>query len=484
MSEYHNNEAFTARMDRRRSSPEPIATLGAFWSVTCMNNWRKVVHEQLCLLAHVGIHEVTCSVLGSAADAAWLVAVAWRFGIAVTVGFRSEDLGLYEGPALGLVHAWAKDNYHAAVLYFHTKGVSAPNDSHKQRWRRLMQKEVVAEWRRNLDLLKVADMVGVSWQELPDFPHFCGNFWMARCDWVAHLQHPNEYRKRNPHLMWGSHSWPNRMYVETWIGSEPWHHVESFCCRTSGIWCHDDRQLYQFPIEVEGLSYDAIDRTDLPMPPRTIRIFDEPFRHWVVDGAVDEQWLRDVAREVPTPDWPCWHRYQNDLERKRTCQTPYRLGPQTARLLWYFNSREWVAWLQKITDVSPLFPDNTLHGGGLHVMDNGGALGTHIDYALHPILNLERRLNLILFFNEQWDERWGGSLLLKDDMGERTVTKVAPTWNRAVLWEPSDISYHGTEEIECPAGMERRSLAVYYLSAPRPSAVRKRALFIPDRRPA
>lgn len=254
MSDYHNQAAFNARLAARRANPTPPTPLRVFYHVACMGNWQAVVTEQLRLLVFVGLREACSCILGSEDDAHWICEKADVLGVDLNIGTVSPDLHQYEGPTLNWLHSWTCDYPQAAVLYFHTKGVSAPTDKNKIAWRRLMQKYVVADWRTNLEKLAVADILGVSWQELRDFPHFQGNFWMARCDWIAHLQRPSEYRHRfPPGTMWAQQSWNKRMFCETWIGSEPYHHVESLVCRNGCFW--QGNQVFNYDHSIGGFSY-------------------------------------------------------------------------------------------------------------------------------------------------------------------------------------------------------------------------------------
>lgn len=253
MSEYHNQAAFDARLVARRANPIPPLPLKVFYHISCMGNWQEVVTEQLRLLAFVRLREAHSCILGSEDDAQWCCEKADEIGVDLNIGIVNADLKLYEAPTLNWLHEWACANHAASVLYFHTKGVSKPVDKHKTAWRRLMQKHVIADWRANLDKLAIADILGVSWQELRDFPHFQGNFWMARCDWIAHLQPLSEYRHRHPPFRWGGHSWTKRMFVETWIGSERWHHVESLLCRNGCFW--EGPQVFHYDINIPGFSY-------------------------------------------------------------------------------------------------------------------------------------------------------------------------------------------------------------------------------------
>lgn len=255
MSAYHNREAFDARLAARRANPIPPLPLKVFYHISCMNNWQAVVTEQLRLLAFAGLNEAYSCILGSEDDAEWCCDKSDELGIDMNVGRVSPDLSLYELHTLEWLHQWALANPAGSALYFHTKGVSDPTSRHKIAWRRLMQKHVIADWRANLEKIAVADILGVSWQELIDFPHFMGNFWMARADWISHLQAPSEYRHRHADFRWAGHSWQRRMFVETWLGSEQWHHVESLVCRNGCFW--EGPQVFQYDSRIDGFDCEA-----------------------------------------------------------------------------------------------------------------------------------------------------------------------------------------------------------------------------------
>ena len=52
------------------------------------------------------------------------------------------------------------------------------------------------------------------------------------------------------------------------------------------------------------------------------------------------------------------------------------------------------------TQVSGLPPDPGFEGGGFHEISTGGRLGIHADFRIHEKLHLQRRLNLLIYLNE------------------------------------------------------------------------------------
>ena len=84
----------------------------------------------------------------------------------------------------------------------------------------------------------------------------------------------------------------------------------------------------------------------------------------------------------------------------------------------------------------------------------------HVDFNLHDHLRLDRRLNSILYLNQDWEEEWGGHLELWDSSMSRCVQKIPPLLNRCVVFNTTDSSYHGhPDPLTCPPEVTRKSLA-------------------------
>jgi hypothetical protein len=213
----------------------------------------------------------------------------------------------------------------------------------------------------------------------------------------------------------------------------------------------------------------------------------DPFPHLVIDEFLDERQALQLASDFPAFDSPAWHTYDNAIEVKKTCNNWHTFTPALYRFFSDINSSESLCAFERLTKCR-LYPDIGLHGGGLHIHGMGGKLNTHLDYSIHPKLGRERRLNLIIYLNPDWQESWGGSLgLWRDDGGKpgELVKSIAPVFNRAVIFDTTN-AWHGLPEpITCPEGQYRKSLAVYFLCDPREeAATRGRALFAPTEQQA
>lgn len=212
----------------------------------------------------------------------------------------------------------------------------------------------------------------------------------------------------------------------------------------------------------------------------------KPFQHVVIDNFLKLDLAAAICKEFPNFDDDAWRVYDNKLEVKKLTNHWDKFGEQTYVLFNFLNSKVFISELEKLTSCN-LYADFGLNGGGLHTHKRGGKLNTHLDYSIHPKLKLERRLNLLIYLTPNWQEAWGGALGLwnKNPTAEKAPGSlektIASLFNRAVIFDTSQDSWHGLPEpITCPEGITRNSLAVYYLCEPRKAAEpRGKALFAP-----
>lgn len=116
-----------------------------------------------------------------------------------------------------------------------------------------------------------------------------------------------------------------------------------------------------------------------------------------------------------------------------------------------------------------MISDSTFLGGGLHETKRDGLLKIHTDFAKHRVSNLDRRLNVLVFLNKDWNEEYGGALELWDSDMNACKMKILPTFNRIAIFETTNKSYHGhPDPLTCPEDITRKSMALYYYSDDRP----------------
>lgn len=196
----------------------------------------------------------------------------------------------------------------------------------------------------------------------------------------------------------------------------------------------------------------------------------DPFPHIVIDDFLPLDVLRRVNEEFPQA------RPGRFNDQTSKLKTGYQMemieSPFITNLLNALNSAQFLVFLENATGIKGLIPDPYFLGGGLHETRTGGHLSIHVDFNLHRPLRLRRRLNLILFLNEGWDDAYGGHLELWDTGMSHKVRSVAPMMARAVIFNTDPGSYHGhPDPLTTPESVTRRSIALYYYTAPEEGAL-------------
>jgi hypothetical protein len=192
-----------------------------------------------------------------------------------------------------------------------------------------------------------------------------------------------------------------------------------------------------------------------------------PFPHIVIDGALAPAVASAACAAFPEVDGPQWTNYLHVNSKKFGNTDMSTWTPELQRVADALMSPEFVRFLEHLTGIDGLHADPTFDGGGLHRSLAGGFLNVHADFTKHHTHDdWRRRINVILYLNEEWDEAWGGHLELWTSDMQTCVDKVAPVGNRMVIFTTSEDSYHGhPDPLTCPDGIARKSMALYYFTA-------------------
>jgi len=188
-----------------------------------------------------------------------------------------------------------------------------------------------------------------------------------------------------------------------------------------------------------------------------------PYSHVVIDNFLPGPLASALAVEFPSEDAASWIHYTHVNEHKFGMRDRAQFGVATRMAIDDLNSDEFLAALSALTGIDGLLADPSLEGGGLHRTERDGFLNLHTDFTVHPHrANWRRRLNLLVYLNDPWDEHWGGELQMWDPSVRACVRRVVPVFNRAVLFD-TDRAVHGhPDPLRTPENVSRRSLALYY----------------------
>ncbi|MBT8060152.1 MAG: 2OG-Fe(II) oxygenase [Gammaproteobacteria bacterium] len=201
-----------------------------------------------------------------------------------------------------------------------------------------------------------------------------------------------------------------------------------------------------------------------------------PFRHVAIDDFLAPDFCGELAAHFPRFEDEHALNEDGGVGGKATRPGVRELGPAYRRLDDLVRQDAFRDWVGQVTGIDDLQYDPQYFGGGTHENLHGQELDPHVDFNYHPISRQHRRLNLIIYLNEEWEDEWGGSLQLHRDPhiepGRDEIVTLTPLMNRCVIFETTERSWHGFRRIDLPAArrsLSRRSFALYFYTKTRPA---------------
>jgi 2OG-Fe(II) oxygenase superfamily len=198
-----------------------------------------------------------------------------------------------------------------------------------------------------------------------------------------------------------------------------------------------------------------------------------PFRHVIIENFLTSDYCAQLLEQFPPFERGNARNEAGELANKSTIEKIRGLGPAFAALDDLVQSHDFLDLIGRITGIDDLLYDPWYFGGGTHENRNGQDLDVHVDFNRHPLERWHRRLNLIVYLNHEWEIDWGGALELHSDprSADDRVTAIAPLFNRAVIFETTEWSWHAFPRIDLPLAqreLTRKSIALYFYTKERP----------------
>jgi dTDP-glucose 4,6-dehydratase/UDP-glucose 4,6-dehydratase len=191
-----------------------------------------------------------------------------------------------------------------------------------------------------------------------------------------------------------------------------------------------------------------------------------PFEHIIIPNFLDENFAQLLLDNFPEDiNNELWHKYNNPIEVKYSFDNIEKMPTMFKDFFCLLSQENHIDKIRKLTNINDLQYDPYLHGAGLHLHPTNGKLHIHLDYEKHPYLSKQRRINVILYLNKDWKKEWNGETQLWDSNMEKYMVKSNIIFNTALIFKTNEISWHGLPDtIQCPQGIFRKTLAIYYLS--------------------
>ena len=192
----------------------------------------------------------------------------------------------------------------------------------------------------------------------------------------------------------------------------------------------------------------------------------QPFPHIVIDHFFQSDFALELLKSFPKFDPEKAKNELGQIGGKAVHADIRKLGEPFKQLDDMVQSDDFLKFLSGMSGIPDLLYDPNYEGGGTHENLHGQELDPHADFNFHPHHDWHRRLNLLIYLNDEWKESWGGCLELHSNpwnQKENRVQQFLPSMNRAILFETSDRSWHGFKKIQLPdPSKSRKSIALYF----------------------
>ena len=194
--------------------------------------------------------------------------------------------------------------------------------------------------------------------------------------------------------------------------------------------------------------------------------YKKPFKHLIIDDFLDIKYANACLKNFPKNNSEQWeHSNVEDIEIKSRTKwkSEFDIPEKIIDVVRLLNSSIILNSISSVLEIPKLMPDPYFTGGGLNNSLYGGKLDIHIDGNYHDASGMNRRVNAILYLNKNWHSEWGGEFGVYANNGNKLVRKIIPKFNRLVIFDTHDKSFHGiVNPVSCPKTQSRKSLILYY----------------------
>lgn len=201
----------------------------------------------------------------------------------------------------------------------------------------------------------------------------------------------------------------------------------------------------------------------------------EPFKHVVVENFFEPSFARRLLEEFPSFDPKLAMNEHGGIGGKAVNTKIREISPAYKELYEAISSQPFLDLISRLSGIPDLILDPKLFGGGTHDNRHGQELDAHVDFNYDEAQQLHRRLNLIVYLNEDWKTEWGGAIEIHSNPRDPATNRIRaydPLFNRCVMFETNEYSWHGFPKINLPPDkrhLSRKSISIYLYTKDRPA---------------
>jgi Rps23 Pro-64 3,4-dihydroxylase Tpa1-like proline 4-hydroxylase len=201
----------------------------------------------------------------------------------------------------------------------------------------------------------------------------------------------------------------------------------------------------------------------------------EPFKHVVIENFFEPSFAERLLADFPAFDSALARNEFGGTGRKASQTNIREISPVYQELYAFISSEPFLKFVSRLSGIPDLILDPKMYGGGTHDNLHGQELDPHVDFNYDEAQQLHRRLNLIVYMNKDWKTEWGGALEIHSNPRNPQQNRIEaydPLFNRCVMFETNEYSWHGFPKINLPEdqrGLSRKSISIYLYTRDRPA---------------
>jgi hypothetical protein len=200
-----------------------------------------------------------------------------------------------------------------------------------------------------------------------------------------------------------------------------------------------------------------------------------PFKHLAIDDFFEASFAERLLAEFPRFDPELARNEMGEIAGKAVNTRIREISPAYRELYEIIGGKPFLELMSHISGIPDLILDPKMYGGGTHESRHGQELDPHVDFNYDEAQQLHRRLNVIVYLNKGWRTEWGGAIEIHSnprDPDQNQIRAFDPIFNRCVMFETNEISWHGFPKINLPPDrrdLSRKSISIYLYTKTRPA---------------
>lgn len=194
-------------------------------------------------------------------------------------------------------------------------------------------------------------------------------------------------------------------------------------------------------------------------------------RYVVIDNILDPIFASECQSQILSAHDNCWDRYNNCFEQKYTFRDKTLFPESVKQLFDYLVSEHWINRINKLSGLTLLNDEDRIFWG-IHMFENGDNLDIHVDAGRHIKTGYVKAITVGFYLSYNWKsenegylEFWrGDASYTSDPKIYECIDKTLPMFNRMVIFENNDFSWHGSpDKCICNNDEKRIFVTISYL---------------------